>query len=132
MLRSCKNLLVLRADIGDPEFVATLKRNGFVAEDLAIYRNSSVVGGEGGTKQNASAVRDADAIVFASPSAVRAFMKRFDPGGTKLTRRLALCIGPVTAAAAREHGFEAIRTSETHTIEGLLQCLESAAAAEGR
>ncbi len=41
-------LLILRADVGDPEVVATLERDGFLVTDLAIYRTSSVAGGDDG------------------------------------------------------------------------------------
>ncbi|HVC26708.1 MAG TPA: uroporphyrinogen-III synthase [Nitrososphaerales archaeon] len=123
-----KRLLILRADIGEPEVVATLERSGFRVTNLAIYRTSSA---KGGNEAPETEIRGADAIVFASPSAVEAFMKRLDPATTAsvLTKRLlAFCIGPVTAAAARELGFERIFTAKTHTIEGLIKELGSAAA----
>jgi uroporphyrinogen-III synthase len=122
-------LLLLRADIGDPEVVATLERAGFEVTDLAVYRTSAVEGDE----KNRSvwpALRDADAIAFASPSAVEAFMRRLgaDGAASALTKRLlAVCIGPVTAQAARERGFERIVTTKTHTIESLVRELDSAA-----
>jgi len=121
-------LLMLRADVGNPEVVATLERSGFLVTDLPVYRTSSVAGGDDRTME--SALRDADAIVFASPSAVEAFMRRLGSAGTdsELTRGLlAVCIGPVTAAAAREHGFERILTPKTHTVESLVRELGRAA-----
>jgi uroporphyrinogen-III synthase len=123
-----KRLLVLRSDIGDPEVVAILEGDGFRVTDLTVYRTSSVAGEEGGAM--GPALRGADAIVFASPSAVEAFMSRLDPAATAsaLTKKvLAVCIGPVTAAAARGRGFEQIVTPETHTIESLVEALASAA-----
>lgn len=122
-----KRLVMLRADIGNPAVVATLERRGFSVTDLTIYRTSSA-GGE--DKAIEAAVRDADAIVFASPSAVEAFFKRLDSAvAASLTKRLlAACIGPVTAAAARGRGFERILTPKTHTIQSLVQELSSAAA----
>ena len=120
------HLLVLRADVGDPEVVATLERRGFRVTDLAIYRTSGGGGGEATEKE----LRDADAIVFASPSAVEAFMKRLDSATTAsvLTKRLlTFCIGPVTATASRDHGFEQIITAKTYTLEGLIQELGAAA-----
>jgi len=124
-----KRLLLLRADIADPKVVATLERSGFIVTDLTIYRTSSVAEGDG--KAMEPALRGADAIVFASPSAVEAFMTRLGKPATAsgLTKRLlAVCIGPVTATAARERGFERILTPKTHTIDGLVQELEGAAA----
>jgi len=128
-----RRLLILRADIGDPEVVATLQREGFRVTDLAVYRTSSVATDEEEAKE--PALRGADAIVFASPSAVEAFMKRLDSdaAASVLTKRLlAVCIGPVTAKAARGRGFERIIAPKIHTIEGLVAELESAAQGEGR
>ncbi|HEV2389579.1 MAG TPA: uroporphyrinogen-III synthase [Nitrososphaerales archaeon] len=123
-------LLLLRADIGDLELAAALERRGFQVTDLTIYRTSPVAGAE--DESTRPALRDADAIVFASPSAVEAFMKRFVPGAasSEMTRRLlAVCIGPVTAKAARDRGFERILSPKTHTIESLVRELGKAAAA---
>jgi len=122
-------LLVLRADVGDPEFAAALERGGFRVTDLTLYRTSSLMGiDEGATDPS---LGDADAIVFASPSAVEAFMRRHVPAtaASEMTNRLlAVCIGPVTAKAARDRGFARILTPKTHTIEGLVQELSKAAA----
>jgi len=129
-----KRLLILRADIGDPDVVATLERQGFRVTDSTAYRTSSIAGHEEEEAME-PALRDADAILFASPSAVEAFMKRLDPdaAATALTKRLlAVCIGPVTANAARERGFDRIITPKTHTIESLVRELESAAQGEGK
>jgi len=126
-----RSILMLRADISDPRAVATLKQNGFVVTDLAIYRTSSV--GDAEDSSVGQAVRDADAIVFASPSAVEAFVGRLDPSEVAplAARALAVCIGPVTAAAARRRGFERLLAPKTHTIEGLVREL-GAAAGKGR
>ncbi len=123
-----KHLLMLRADIGDPDVVATLERSGFRVTDLAVYRTSSAAGVGGEATE--AAIRGADAIVFASPSAVEAFMRGLESAAaaSALTKRmLSVCIGPVTAAAARGHGFERVLTPKTHTIEGVVQCLGKAA-----
>lgn len=127
-------LLLLRADLGDPEFAAALERRGFSVTDLTIYRTSSGAGVEEGPTE--PALGDADAIVFASPSAVEAFMRRFvsATASPEMTRRLlAVCIGPVTAKAARDRGFERILAPKTHTIESIVSELGRAAAAgEGK
>jgi len=121
-------LLMLRADIGDPEAVATLERAGFRVTDLAIYRTSLVAEGERGA--NEPALRGADAIVFASPSAVDAFSRMLGSGAAASGLKkglLAACIGPVTAKAAREHGFDRIVMPKTHTVESLVRELSRAA-----
>jgi uroporphyrinogen III methyltransferase / synthase len=122
-------LLVLRADVGDPEFVTALERGGFAVTDLTIYRTSPVV--SVGEVAADPSLADAEAIVFASPSAVEAFMKRHVPAtaASEMTSRLlAVCIGPVTAKAARDRGFARILTPKTHTIESIVQELGKAVA----
>jgi uroporphyrinogen-III synthase len=128
-----ENLLLLRADISDPEAVSILERDGFEVHDLSIYRTSAVSGVKDESIEHK--VVDADAILFASPSSVEGFIKRLGPTVAKsvmASRPLALCIGPVTERAARESGFELTLAPDTHTIDALLQTLSSAAApAEG-
>lgn len=120
-------VLMLRADISDPGAAATLQDRGFRVTDLAVYRTSPVGGkGEGSL---AKAVKDADAVVFASPSAVEAFVGRLDAAELEaLTRRaVAFCIGPVTAAAARRSGFGRIITPKSYTVDSLVEELSQAA-----
>lgn len=115
------DLLLLRASSGEPGFVPALERRGFRVADIPIYTTSPLGGGAAGR-----ASKDADAVIFASPSAVDGFIERLAPAEAKAARGiLAVCIGPVTAAAAREKGFGRVVASREHTIEGLLGCLET-------
>lgn len=128
-----KRILILRADLGEQELATALEQGGFKVTDLTIYRTSSVSGGE--DEFTRLALGNADAIVFASPSAVEAFMRRFVPdgAGSQMTRRLlAVCIGPVTAKAAQDRGFERVLSPKTHTIESLVcELAKAAVAGEG-
>ena len=124
-----KTLLLLRADIADPEAVAILERDGFEVHDLSIYKTSAVSRIEDDSIEHE--VLRADAILFASPSSVEGFMRRLGPGKTEsllANHPLAVCIGPVTERAARESGFEMTLASNIHTIDALLQALRGAAA----
>lgn len=60
-----------------------------------------------------------DVITFTSPSAVQHFMESC----TALKPAKIACIGPVTAAAAREAGLPVHMTAVPHTIEGLIQAM---------
>jgi uroporphyrinogen-III synthase len=122
-------VLMLRADISDPEAVAALEGKGFQVTDLAVYRTSPIKE-EGASAE--PALKDADAVVFASPSAVEVFVGRLDAAGLAALagRALAVCIGPVTAAAARQRGFGRIITPKTHTLESLVEELCRAARGE--
>ena len=61
------------------------------------------------------AVECADAIVFASTSAVENFVKMTD-----VHPRLSFCIGRMTEAAAQKHGFETVISDET-TMDSLVK-----------
>ena len=70
------------------------------------------------------AVSAADAVVFASSSAVENFVKAL-PGGDTADEsaaqpRLAFCIGPMTEATARKNGFETVTSGET-TVDSLVK-----------
>ncbi|MDG7006219.1 MAG: uroporphyrinogen-III synthase [Nitrososphaerota archaeon] len=121
---SGSDALLLRAASGDPGFLPALVARGFRVTDLPIYATSPL-SGRGASR----AMSGADAVVFASPSAVEAFAKALGPGDLDSAARrvLAVCIGPVTVAAAKERGFRRTVAPETHTIDGVLTCLEQAA-----
>jgi uroporphyrinogen III methyltransferase / synthase len=140
-----KELLLLRADIADPDFVTSLKSDGFEVREHAIYRtdvrmadpasaaqgrdeNDGSGGGRDGDGDDGDDGDDddgpVDAIIFASPSAVEAFVAMRDPARLRLLNSrgvLAACIGPVTARAAQERGFEHILISKVHTLDDLIR-----------
>ncbi len=66
-----------------------------------------------------SVVLDADAITFTSPSAVRAFVACF---GAEVSPRI-VCIGPVTAAAARDVGLTLDGVASFFTLDGVVRAL---------
>ncbi len=70
------------------------------------------------------AVESADAVVFASSSAVENFVKVMpqsvegsdsysEPRASNLNPRTSFCIGRLTEATARKHGFETVTSDET-------------------
>lgn len=111
-----KRVLLLRADIADPLMSERLRGRGFDVAEFAIYR----------TEQTGGSVDrrfdDADLIVFASPSAVKGFCGKIASGKLERLREIRVaCIGPVTAKAAREHGFKRVVIPESHTIDSLME-----------
>lgn len=71
------------------------------------------------------AVAGADAVVFASTSAVENFIKMTD------TRpRISFCIGRMTESAARKHGFDTVTSDET-TMDSLVKKIAEYYAGEG-
>ena len=69
------------------------------------------------------AVAGADAVVFASTSAVENFsavLFNVIPAKAGISSRLAFCIGRMTESAARKHGFETVTSDET-TMDSLVK-----------
>ncbi len=66
------------------------------------------------------AVESADAVVFASSSAVENFSKILSSKFCQLSSQKAFCIGRMTESAARKHGFETVTSDET-TMDSLVK-----------
>jgi uroporphyrinogen III methyltransferase / synthase len=116
-----RDVLLLRADIANPAMTKVLTRRGFRVEEHAIYLTRL-------SKEGAEAdIGGAEAIIFASPSAVEGFSSRVDAKTLARARGiLALCIGPVTAQAAKGRGFKRTAMPKVHTFEGVLEELRRA------
>ena len=65
------------------------------------------------------AIASADAIVFASSSAVENFSRLSSVGQSPFSR-LSFCIGRMTEASAKKHGFETVTSDET-TMDSLVK-----------
>jgi uroporphyrinogen-III synthase len=68
-------------------------------------------------------IAGADAITFASPSAVRAFAACTDSGALRRSHPRTVCIGPVTTAAAEALGVHIDATASVYTFDGLVAAL---------
>ena len=79
------------------------------------------------------AVENADAVVFASTSAVENFIAATSdviPAQAGISSRLAFCIGRMTESAAKSHGFETVTSDET-TMDSLVKKIAEYYAGEG-
>jgi uroporphyrinogen III methyltransferase / synthase len=96
-------------------------------DEVAAYRNLPAPRGpEHDTAENGAF----DVIVFMSPSAVDAFVSSVAWTGLGLAPgderpRTVACIGPTTAARARERGLRADIVPEQHSAAGLLDALDT-------
>ncbi|MDP8992049.1 MAG: uroporphyrinogen-III synthase [Actinomycetota bacterium] len=95
-----------------------LRAEGWDVEVVEAYR------AEPGTPrpEALAAAADADAITFTSPSTVLSYL---DVAGPASVPPVVACIGPVTAAAARESHLHVDVVAEVHTMEGLVLALVS-------
>lgn len=72
---------------------------------------------------------DADHLVFMSPSGIAGLMKNVRGNDAKKAVRNipVVCIGPLTATAARRFKFKKIHAAKTHTAEGISDLLRTLA-----
>ena len=110
-------VLLARADKVEPGLDTALAEKGWSVDRLVAYR---LKGQTSMPREVRNAVLDGeiDVLTFASGGTVRAFMKLLKgrpPAATKV-----VCIGPVTAKAARAAGLKVSAVARTHTIPGLV------------
>ena len=120
--RGSGRVLCARADIAPEGLEEALARKGWAAIRVDAYRT---VFATSLPRQTRDALRrgDVDAVTFTSASTVRGFVNAL--GAAKGAPRV-VCIGPVTAAAARDAGLRPATVAKPHTIEGLVAALERA------
>lgn len=114
-----QRVLLARAAQGSRLLSDRLQDAGAQVDDIAIY---DVITPPADPAALAELRRGVDVVTLTSPSTAE--------GLAKVTGELVdldslhtVCIGPVTAEAARQFGFNVVATAETHTIEGLAQAV---------
>ncbi|MDN5347789.1 MAG: uroporphyrinogen methyltransferase / synthase [Clostridia bacterium] len=118
-----KKVLLPRADIARPLLAEELRRAGAEVTEVAAYR--TVPAGEDmqGLKEMLAEGKIA-AVTFTSSSTVKNLLHALGPEARDLLARTALaCIGPVTAATAREAGLKVAVTAQEYTVPGLVAAL---------
>lgn len=116
-------VLLLRADIAPPDLAGGLRQAGADVESVVAYRT---VPDERARDQTIDRLRarEIDVVTFTSSSTVRNLINALGPDVRESLDGLpAICIGPVTAATARELGLQVIAVAAQHTIDGLLDAL---------
>lgn len=117
-------VLVVTGNRNRDALVKTLEENRAIVDIMPVYETQQ--NDVSGTPDAAVFRREgADAIVFASPSAVDSFIAqakelRVDKGGK---HPIACAIGPVTASALRKAGIPVALEAPLHTMEGLVEAL---------
>ena len=108
------SVLIARAAEARDVLPEGLRERGWSVDVVEAYRT---VQGEASAQALAEA-GDADIVTFTSSSTVRNFL-----AVCGAVPPVVACIGPVTAATAREHGLTVSIEAEVHTIDGLLAAL---------
>ncbi len=115
-------VLLPRAEEARDAVPQTVSIRGGSVEVLPVYRT---VPDEQGLALLRTALADetVDVVTFTSSSAVKSLVDAI--GAAPLERSAIACIGPITAATARERGLRVDIEAEEHTIPGLITALEA-------
>ncbi len=119
-----KRVLLPRGDLADDRLTQGLQGFGACIDDIKIYRTAA----PDGSAEKARALlsdNQVDVAAFTSSSTVVNLLKLLDGDGTVLKDVDIGCIGPVTAATAKECGLDVDFIAEKHTIPGLLEALRN-------
>ncbi|HMC70005.1 MAG TPA: uroporphyrinogen-III synthase, partial [Mycobacteriales bacterium] len=111
-------VLLPRAAVARDVLVDGLAAKGWAVKVVTAYRTRAA---EPSPAALAEAGK-ADAITFTSSSTVTNFLT---VAGLDAVPPIVVCIGPVTAATAREAGLNVDVVAEEHTIDGLVAALAS-------
>ncbi|MEQ1787116.1 MAG: uroporphyrinogen-III synthase, partial [Acidimicrobiales bacterium] len=109
-------VLLARAEVARDVLPDGLRARGWEVDVVDAYRTVPAAVSD----EQRTAVAAADVITFTSSSTVEHSLTAFGRDG--LPTGIA-CIGPVTAATAREHGLAVAVEAEVHTIDGLVAAL---------
>lgn len=119
------SVLLPSADIGRDELEKGLAAMGARVNRLAAYRNVPVEGVNDLAKEafKEAFIDGVDVVTFTSSSTVRNLVAMLDGDLKVLESSFIACIGPVTAATARELGLRVDLEASIPTIEGLVDAL---------
>lgn len=115
------SVLLPAADIGRDVLAQGLGRLGAEVEWVAAYRTVTPPGaGDGARRLLAQGV---DVVTFASSSTVRNLVDLLGGDRAALAGSFIACIGPTTAATARELDLPVGLVADEHNVEGLVDAL---------
>jgi uroporphyrinogen-III synthase len=117
-------VLTPRADVAPEGLEDALERKGWSPTRVDAYRTRipRSLPPEARTALRSGGV---DAVTFTSASTVRGFVRAM---GVVRGNPKVVCIGPVTAREAREHGLRVHAVADPHTVDGLVGAVERALA----
>ena len=121
-----KWVLMPRAEIARKELPEAICTAGGVPHEITVYRTLPAQVNPEGLE---SLRTGADVITFTSASTVDNFVaivrkNNLDPFNLPRKPQVA-CIGPITAQAARQAGFENVLVAKEYTTEGLIEVVKN-------
>jgi hydroxymethylbilane synthase len=120
-------VLVVRGELAEAALPTALRRRGATVRELTVYRTLEAPPASHQLLEAALATGELSAVIFASPSAVRGTLALAAAGRqADLLRVPAICIGPTTAAAAREAGFTVAAEAAAQDSDALAELVAEA------
>jgi uroporphyrinogen III methyltransferase/synthase len=116
-------LLLARAEVARDVLPDGLRAMGWAVDVVDAYRTVAATV----TDSQRHAIASADIVTFASSSTVERFL---DALGPEAVPPVVACIGPITAATAREHGLTVHIEAAVHSIDGLVDAVVAWAATQ--
>ena len=121
------HVLLPRSDIGRDVVLEELREAGALVTDVVAYRTIAEDPQRDGGPDVYRMLLDGDidVVTFTSPSAVRTFANIYgvEPAVDLLKNTVVAVIGPVTAEAAHEIGFQVSVQPDTYTIPALVDAI---------
>ncbi len=115
-------ILLARADRARPTLREILQSRGAQVDEVVAYRTLVA------PPDTPPPLDEVDVVTFTSPSTVQGFVQALGEQPLPPDVRV-VCIGPITARAAREAGLPVHAVAQQYTMEGLLEAVSSAQSA---
>ena len=109
------------ADIGRDALATGLTQAGALVDRVDAYRTVPTTGVDAKAREALS--QGMDVVTFTSSSTVRNLVEMLNGDRAALDATSIACIGPTTAATARELGLRVDLVAGEHTVEGLASAL---------
>jgi uroporphyrinogen-III synthase len=115
------SILLPRAEVARDTLPDGLREAGADVHVVSVYRTVPADPDPAALRR----LRDGeiDIVTFTSSSTVRNLLRMLDGDTALLNAGLVACIGPVTAATAREHGLRVDVVATDHSIPGLIAAI---------
>jgi len=117
-------VLLFRAQEARDVVPSALRAAGRVVDDVAAYATHTIDDPDFATK-----VAGADILTFTSSSTVNGFVANIPDVRAAIAGKTIACIGPITAATAREAGMQVDVIADTFTVDGLIGALGASVSA---
>lgn len=126
-------ILLLRAEVANPDLPKALEERGAIVDDVACYRTVADKSDVSATLKDLEA-HGADWITFTSGSTVTHFNQRVDLKKllAKFPQTRLASIGPETSKALGELGFTPALEASPHTTDAMVAAIEAACQSPSR